>query len=134
MVHVYLFEETKSFLNNFFFFGDDKEELNELRISLDTNGVVWTLEDYPLSINCVKENNDEVFKKFKYFIFRVMNDIEVLNAYMTNLSPYISLMNGENITIEDDKCRYGNLLRDAILSKKFDLKYEGTLNNLVEGN
>jgi hypothetical protein len=70
------FKENDDYYNVFFFFGDSKDALDDIRKKLDTNGDVWDNEEYPLIIKKIKKIHHKYFDEAKYFFFRTMHDNE----------------------------------------------------------
>ena len=67
-------KENDDYYNVFFFFGDNKEALDDIRKQLNTNGDVWDNDEYPLIVKKIKKIHHRHFDPHKYFFSRNMND------------------------------------------------------------
>lgn len=106
-----------------FFFSDDKEPLEKIRVACETNGDVWSLDEYPLIIKKLIINHSENFKKYKYFFFRVWAEAEGNNPISEDDASDIADMfaqNNKSLLFTSHSNKYVKAISEAIIRGTID--------------
>jgi hypothetical protein len=117
------FKENKDYHNLFFFFGNDKEQLEKIREATDSDGDVWTLEEYPLIIKKIIKNYKKYWDSNKYFFFRTMYDVDTsVGVPVEDCLEVISMFQQHNkaLLYTNSENRYVKLIADGVVRGLFD--------------
>lgn len=118
-------KENEDYFNIFNFLSDDKIVLDDIRKALNTNGDVWNKEEYP-SVFKSYIKKYSIFSEYKHFIFRTMNDVDVLNSEVSiqeceSLIKYIETKDESHIiNIFPHTCKYYNMFVELVKTNFFD--------------